>query len=170
MNSVLKEIAFAPGVKNCHDEVAAKYHWVCDDNHGGEAEFNEAGDELVEEGDDEEEGEDAAGEEDDPCLVLLGSKSGSYGQGEDGKSNDDWRYIRLQASYLGMIVAGFCCKRSVDSMPAGNFAIIFLQQTQHIQKKLSFGSHSLTSFNPAWSITNMTAGPTRIPKTATLIW
>ena len=97
-------------MKNWHDEVAAKDHGVGDDNHGGEAEVDEASDELVEEGDDEEEGEDAAGEEDDPCLVLLGSKSGSYGQGEDGKSNDDWRYIRLQASYLGMIVAGFVAK------------------------------------------------------------
>ena len=30
--------------------------------------------------------------------------------------------------------------------------------------------HSGTSVKPAWSMTNMTAGPTRIPKTATLIW
>ena len=51
----LKEIDFAPWVKNCHDEVAAKDHWVRDDNHGGEAELDEASDELIEEGDDEEE-------------------------------------------------------------------------------------------------------------------
>ena len=87
-------------MKNCHDEVAAKDHWVCDDNHGGEAEFDESGDELVEEGDDEEEGEDAAGEEDDPGLVLLASKSSCYGQSEDRKRDDDGRYIRLEPSYL----------------------------------------------------------------------
>ena len=87
-------------MKNCHYEVAAKDHWVCDDNHGGEAEVDEASDELVEEGDDEEESEDGTGEENDPGLYLLGSKSGRYGQRKDGKRDDDWRYVRLQASYL----------------------------------------------------------------------
>ena len=62
-------------MKNCHDEVAAKDHWVCDDQHGGEAEVDDASDELIEEGDDEEESEDGAGEENDPGLYLLGSKT-----------------------------------------------------------------------------------------------
>ena len=89
-----------PWVKNWHDKVAAKDHGVGDDNHGGEAEVDEASDELVEEGDDEEESEDGAGEDHDPGLYLLGSKSGRYGQRKDGKRNDDWRDVRLQASYL----------------------------------------------------------------------
>ena len=88
-------------MKNCHDEVAAKDHWVCDDNHGGETEVNEASDEFIEEGDDEEESEDPAWEENDPGLHFLGSESGSYGERKDGKRDDDWRYVRLQASYLG---------------------------------------------------------------------
>ena len=87
-------------MKNCHDEVAAEDHWVSDDKHGGEAEVFEVTDELIDEGDDEEEGEDGAGEENNPGLHLLGSKSGRYGQRKDGKRDDDGRYIRLQTSYL----------------------------------------------------------------------
>ena len=87
-------------MKNWHDEVAAKDHGVGDDNHGGEAEVDEASDELVEEGDDEEEGEDGARKDHDPGLNLLGSKPGSYGQRKDGKGDDDWRDVRLKASDL----------------------------------------------------------------------
>ena len=61
---------------------------------------DKASDELVEEGDDEEEGEDGAGEENNPGLHLLSSKSGRQGQHKDGKRDDYGRNVRLQASYL----------------------------------------------------------------------
>ena len=58
---------FIPGMKNRHDEVVAEDHWVGDDDHGGEAELHEASDQLVEEGDDEEKGEDP-----EALLICLG--------------------------------------------------------------------------------------------------
>ena len=87
-------------MKNRHDEVVAEDHWVGDDNHGGEAELHEAGDQLVEEGDDEEKGEDPAREKYDPCLDLLVAELGGQGEGKDGEGDDDWRYIRLKACHL----------------------------------------------------------------------
>ena len=80
---------FIPGMKNRHDEVVAEDHRVGDDNHGGEAELHEAGDQLVEEGDDEEKGKDPARQKYDPCLDLLVAELGGQGEGKDGEGDDD---------------------------------------------------------------------------------